>query len=166
MISLLFTLSAFALEPEPTESETTEGESAEKDSAEDGTDVEETTEGEPTEVETTEVETTENTVTEEPTEVVPERKESSNDKQSRSGLSLGVGSLGMSFSYIYAANEDCAVSLQTYWLQAPESTKETDVGSYQDLTTLQGTSLLVHYHPFKEKAKWQLKQNYTIGKKK
>ena len=77
----------------------------------------------------------------------------------RHGLSLGVGTLGGSLSYIYAANESLALSARYHFLPAPESTKDSemigeDIGPYQDLTTLSGASLLVHYHPFKTKMQW------------
>ena len=69
----------------------------------------------------------------------------------RHGVTLGAGTLGATLSYVYAANMDCAISVQGHFFPVPESEKEINNTAYGDTTTLQGLSFLVHYHPLKDK---------------
>ena len=80
-------------------------------------------------------------------------------EESNHGAAIGVGTLGVTASYIYAANKDCAISVRYHMLPAPEAEKTSDqigadIGPYMDTTNLGGASVLVHYHPFKEKMNW------------
>jgi hypothetical protein len=69
----------------------------------------------------------------------------------RHGTSLGIGSLGYSFSYIYAA-KSYAISARYHSFPVAKTHQFDDIGSYKDLTNLTGASLLLHAHPFR--AKW------------
>jgi hypothetical protein len=66
----------------------------------------------------------------------------------RHGVSLGLGALGASVSYIYAANMDCSLSVQGHFFES-QSVKKINGTSYDDTTNFQALSVLVHYHPIK-----------------
>ena len=76
-------------------------------------------------------------------------------EESNHGAAVGVGTLGVTASYIYAANKDCAVSVRYHVLPVPEAEKTSemigaDIGPYMDTTNLGGNaSVLLHYHPLK-----------------
>ena len=82
-------------------------------------------------------------------------------EESNHGAAVGVGTLGVTASYIYAANKDCAISVRYHMLPAPEAEKTSDqigadIGPYMDTTNLGGASVLVHYHPCKQQYRHEL----------